>query len=207
MPSFQYMGGYPYMPKQTSGTLTIKNNNLIFEFTVFLKSKFLVIPFENIIDMRAMTEEQLSREASLSAIALFGVYGFAMHNTKSLHQTYLTIHCVINDIESVVVFSGRAAHKICAAFYTQLDELKQMEQNPEYYYDQSRKQARRKRPLGFRSGRWWKGCIAMIYYVAMCFIFWSFVIYTVSTDYGFWPFAAVTGLALILPMIIPSIKG
>ncbi len=114
MAKAEYMGGHPHMRKQVEGQLSIGINAVNFSYGLLGK---LHIPFEDIRSMSALTEEQISRNVTLTRFLLIGVFAFAAQKKRVDKTPYLTIDCVVNGVETSVIFKDPDAHKHNAHYY------------------------------------------------------------------------------------------
>ena len=114
MAKAEYMGGHPHMRKQVEGQLSVGSNAVVFSYGLLGK---LRIPFEDIQSMSALTEEQISRNVTLTRFLLIGWFALAAKKKRVDKTPYLTIACTVDGVETSVIFKDPDAHKHNAHYY------------------------------------------------------------------------------------------
>ena len=113
--SINYCGGIPEMPKAD-----------IIEIVAFPDSmkiirgfrKGIVIPYESIINISLKTEEQISKDVTLTRLIAMGVLAFgAKKKTKNI-TNYLIVNYLNNGIECTAVFTGETLPKVVSQINT-----------------------------------------------------------------------------------------
>lgn len=114
MAKAEYMGGHPRMRKQAKGKLHMKRKGLRFRYGLFGK---LLIPISDIHSMQAMTEEQISKDVTLTRLLFLGVFALGAKKKRVDKTPFLTVECTVDGNETHVVFKDPNAHKNNARFY------------------------------------------------------------------------------------------
>jgi hypothetical protein len=107
--SLNYCGGIPEMPKAD-----------IVEIVVFPDSikiirgfrKGIVIHFENIRNVSLKTDEQISKDVTLTRLLALGVFAFVAKKKRKNVTNYLLIDYVSGGIDCTAVFTGDTLPKI-----------------------------------------------------------------------------------------------
>lgn len=115
MAKAEYMGGHPRMRKQAEGRLSLGLNSVEFSYGMLGN---LRIPYDDIRSMSALTEEQISRDVTMARLLLIGVFAFAAKKKRVDKTPYLTIDCVVDGVETSVIFKDPDAHKHNAQYYS-----------------------------------------------------------------------------------------
>lgn len=115
MAKAEYMGGHPRMKKQAKGHIHIKKKGLVFHYGSF---GWLRIRMDDITDMHALTEEQITKDVTLTRMLFLGVFAFGAKKKRIEKSPYLTIDCTIDGSETSVVFKDPYAHKHNAKYHS-----------------------------------------------------------------------------------------
>ncbi len=114
MANAEYMGGHPRMRKQMTGQIYIGKKGLRFKKGIFRK---MFIPINAIKDMHALTEEQISKDVTLTRVLLLGIFALGAKKKTVTKSPYLTIDCTIDGGDTSIVFKDPAAHKHNAKYH------------------------------------------------------------------------------------------
>lgn len=102
----KYEGGHPDLAFEASGILRVDEDELRFQYGGFTLNKVLNIPFEEIVSAEVKTEEQISKDVTLTRLLAFGIFAFGLKKKRVTKQSYLVVNFVRSGIEGAAIFSG-----------------------------------------------------------------------------------------------------
>lgn len=108
----KYLGGHPKITKICEGSMAVNNDKIIFQAGFF---KNLEIPISDVINCSIQTQEQISRNVTLTRLLLFGIFAFGMKKKKVDTIQYLTITYIENGIEQTVIFESNKSVQLSSA--------------------------------------------------------------------------------------------
>lgn len=100
----KYLGGHPDIPGEADGIMNINSAGLFFEVALTLSN--LHIPVQNIVRAEFKTEEQISKDVTLTRLLAFGIFAFGMKKKKVEKTSYLVVTYKENSLENTIVFSA-----------------------------------------------------------------------------------------------------
>lgn len=116
-----YCGGIPSATK-TGDMVVSAHHNAIHIDLGFLKGKYS-IPFENISNLSIKTDEQISKDVTLTRLLLIGVFAFGAKKKTKTVTNYLVIDYVDKNISSSAIFTGPKVPKFHASMLTALQDF------------------------------------------------------------------------------------
>jgi len=116
--SFNYCGGIPEMTKPDSVEIVVTPKHI--EIVQAFK-KNIKIPVESIKDVSLKTEEQISKDVTLTRLFLLGVFAFGAKKKTKQVTNYLVIDYESGGISCSGIFTGDKAAKV----YAQIAKMRQ----------------------------------------------------------------------------------
>lgn len=101
--ALNYCGGIPELPKPTLLEMIVTNNGI--ELILGFKKRF-IIPISEIQDVTMKTDEQLSKDVTLTRLLLLGVFAFGAKKKTKQITNYLVIEYMSNGILCSGIFTG-----------------------------------------------------------------------------------------------------
>lgn len=99
----QYMGGHPSISRACKGILTVNNDKIIFKGGMLSKFE---IPIQDIISTSMQTQEQISRNVTLTRLLFMGVFAFGMKKKTVDKTKYLVVSYEENTLQNSIVFES-----------------------------------------------------------------------------------------------------
>ena len=113
-----YCGGIPELKKPADLAVTCLPDSLYIPIGLF---KSIKIPFSSITNVSLKTEEQVSKDVTLTRLLLIGVLAFGAKKTNKEVINYMVINYIDKGIETNAIFSGKNVPKM----YSELLEARQ----------------------------------------------------------------------------------
>lgn len=111
---FDYVGGHPSHPQKWDNcSITILPQGLIMSATDDLIEK------SEIKSVDIKTEEEISRDVTLTRLLAFGIYAFALKKEKRSTTKYVVLNCEKNGFKYSMAFAGNGVN----SFYKELYNL------------------------------------------------------------------------------------
>lgn len=98
-----YVGGVDLLFDRTKCLITLFDDRMEFNFN-FKKDMNFYIPINNIIDVKGKTEEQISKDVTLSRLLLTGILAFGLKKTKIKNRKFLVITHNLNNVKENIIF-------------------------------------------------------------------------------------------------------
>jgi hypothetical protein len=108
----KYLGGHPDASKAIDGVIQINKTGIFFEAAFTTQ---FYIPVESIIKAELKTQEQISKDVTLTRLLAFGIFAFALKKKTKNETSYLTVSYTENGIENAVIFDGNKVSNLVSA--------------------------------------------------------------------------------------------
>lgn len=108
--SVEYLGGHYDIDNKMDGFITVNKDYI--HFTGTLNNISVLIPIKNVKKTEFKTDEQISKDVTLTRLALFGFLAFGMKKKRKQVENYLLLTCEIEGLETMLVFRGKKAPNI-----------------------------------------------------------------------------------------------
>lgn len=105
--SCKYLGGHPAIIGEKDGLIQVNKAGIIFEPGLTLET--LYIPIENIIRGEFKTDEQITKDVTLTRLLAFGVFAFGMKKKRKEITNYVVLTYTENEIENTILFQTKTA--------------------------------------------------------------------------------------------------
>lgn len=119
MAKLNYIGGIPQLKKSGEIDVYAYNKELQIYSKAGLFGTTVKIPYENIIDVQLQTEEQVSKDVTLTRLLLIGVFAFGAKKTTKTTQYCLVVEYSKDGIQTKGIFSGDSCNKMYSEIITQ----------------------------------------------------------------------------------------
>lgn len=119
MAKLNYLGGIPQLKKSGEVDVYAYNKELQVYSKAGLFGTTVKIPYENIIDVQLQTEEQVSKDVTLTRLLLIGVFAFGAKKTTKTTKYCLVVEYSKDGIQTKGVFSGESCNKMYSEIITQ----------------------------------------------------------------------------------------
>lgn len=119
MAKLNYLGGIPQLKKSGEVDVYAYNKEVQVYSKAGLFGTTVKIPYENIIDVQLQTEEQVSKDVTLTRLLLIGVFAFGAKKTTKTTNYCLVIEYSKDGIQTKGVFSGEKCNKMYSEIITQ----------------------------------------------------------------------------------------
>lgn len=106
--NIEYCGGIADFKKKCD--ININVNKYGIEFAYGFKK--VSIDIDDVLKSELTTEEQISKDVTLTRLVLFGVFAFGLKKKKVDIKEYLVITYKINDFETKCILKGKNIDKI-----------------------------------------------------------------------------------------------
>ena len=117
--SFNYCGGIPEMTKPDSVEIVVTPKHI--EIVQAFK-KNIKIPVESIKDVSLKSEEQISKDVTLTRLFLLGIFAFGAKKKTKQVTNYLVIEYESGGVSCSGIFTGDKAAKV----YSQIAKMRQL---------------------------------------------------------------------------------
>ncbi len=119
MAKLNYLGGIPQLKKTGEVDIFAYNKELQVYSKAGLLGTTVKIPYENIINVQIQTEEQVSKDVTLTRLLLIGVLAFGAKKTTKTTNYCLVIEYAKDGIQTKGIFSGEKCNKMYSEIVTQ----------------------------------------------------------------------------------------
>lgn len=104
----KYLGGHPDIKGQGEGSLKIKSSGIFFNKGL----QQFYIPITDVIKVEGKTEEQISKDVTLTRLIALGIFAFGLKKKRIDKYTYLIITYSDCEIENTIIFESDEAQTI-----------------------------------------------------------------------------------------------
>lgn len=108
-----YLGGHPDLMTNGQGMFSVNKTGLLFVAT--LSNNAIFIPINDVIKAEFKTDEQISKDVTLTRLLAFGIFAFGMKKKRREVTNYLIVTITVAGIEGTVLFESKIASKLASA--------------------------------------------------------------------------------------------